>query len=140
MDDKDRLLLTLLRRNARASIVGLARDLGLSRSATQDRLAKLESSGAIAGYTIVEGAKVHSRQPAYLLVTLRQGARCAQVVPKIKRLPRVVLIHSLAGQIDLLIRIDASDVAEVETTRSAVAAFDEIVEVKTSIVLERYLG
>lgn len=140
MDDKDRLLLTLLRRDARRSAVALARDLGLSRSATQDRLAKLQESGAIAGFTIVEGAEVRARQTAYLLVRFAGGAQCARVVPKLKRLPLVAMIHSLAGEIDLLVRVDAPDVAGVEETRAAIAALDEIAEVTTTIVLERHLG
>ena len=55
MDEKDKLLLTLLRRDARRSIVALARDLNLSRSATQERLQKLQASGAIGAFTIVKG-------------------------------------------------------------------------------------
>ena len=55
MDDKDRLLLALLQRDARRPVVALARDLGLSRTATQDRLTKLTASGAIASFTIIGG-------------------------------------------------------------------------------------
>ncbi|RVL60625.1 AsnC family transcriptional regulator, partial [Sinorhizobium meliloti] len=39
LDEKDLKLISLLRRNARAPIVALARHIGLSRSATQDRMA-----------------------------------------------------------------------------------------------------
>ena len=107
MDDKDRLLLTLLRRDAHRSIVALARDLGLSRSATQERLAKLEASGAIAGFTIVEGAAPGARQSAYLTVAFEPGRRCAEIVPKLKRLPSIAMIHSLTGAVDLILRVDA---------------------------------
>ena len=77
MDDKDRLLLSLLRRDARRPVVALARDLGLSRTATQDRLAKLQASGAIAGFTIVGGDE-RAREIAYLMVKLERGARCVK--------------------------------------------------------------
>jgi len=53
LDDKDERLLQALERNSRASVVDLARRIGLSRSATQERLGKLESAGIIARYTIV---------------------------------------------------------------------------------------
>lgn len=140
MDDKDRLLLTLLRRDARRSAVALARDLGLSRSATQERLARLQETGAIAGFTIVEGPDVRARQSAYLFVRFAGGSLCAQVVPKLKKLPAVAMIHSLAGEVDLVIRLDAADISEIESTRATIAAFAEIAEVTTSIVLERHLG
>lgn len=139
MDDKDRLLLTLLRRDARRSIVALARDLGLSRSATQERLAKLQSSGAITGFTTVEGS-ASARHSAYLSVTFEPGRRCAELVPKLKKVPYVSLIHALTGPVDLMIRVDGETVADLEQARSSIAAVPGVASVSTAIVLERHLG
>ena len=139
LDDRDRLLVDLLRRDARRPIVALARDLNLSRSATQERLAKLLSSGIIDGFTIREGNKVGSRQSAYLLISFEPGFRCAQIVPKLKSIAAIGLIHSVTGPIDLILRVDAADVAGIETSRSAVAAISGIASVSTSVVLERHL-
>lgn len=140
MDDKDRLLLTLLRRDGRRSIVALARDLGLSRSATQDRLAKLQATGAIAGFTTVEGSGNGARQSAYLSLTLVPGKRCAEVVPKLKQVPFVSVIHSLTGPVDLILRVDCDTVSDVEQARSTIAAVPGVASVGTAIVLERHLG
>jgi len=140
MDDKDRLLLTLLRRDARRSIVALARDLGLSRSATQERLVKLQSSGAIAGFTTVEGGGPAVRQSAYLSVVLVPGKRCAEIVPRLKQVPFVSLIHSLTGPVDLMLRVDGDTVADLEQARAAVAAVPGVASVATAVVLERHLG
>jgi DNA-binding Lrp family transcriptional regulator len=140
MDDKDKLLLTLLRRDARRSIVALARDLNLSRSATQDRLAKLQASGVISGFTLAEGSAAGARQSAYLMVTFEAGYRCAQVVPKLKQIPCVGLIHSLTGPVDLILRVDADAIADIEGSRAAIAAVNGVASVSTSIVLERHLG
>ena len=140
MDAQDGLLITLLKRDARRSIVALARDLGLSRSATQERLAKLQATGAIAGFTIVEGAGAAPPQSAYLAVSFEPGRRCVEIVPKLKRIPAVAMIHSLTGPIDLMLRVDALSVAAIEAARSAVVAVPGIAAVSTSIVLDRHLG
>lgn len=140
MDDKDKLLLTLLRRNARSSIVALARDLGLSRSATQERLARLVASGVIAGFTTIEGAGTGTRQSAYLMLSFAPGRRCAEIVPKIRQIPFVSLIHSLTGPTDLLIRVDGDSIGDLEQARAAVAAVPGVASVATSILLERHLG
>ena len=140
MDDKDKLLVTLLRRDARRSIVALARDLGLSRSATQDRLAKLQGNGAITGFTVIEGSPNGGKQSAYLSVTFAAGYRCQQIVPKLKTIPSIALIHSLTGPTDLIIRVDGENVAEIESSRAAIAAVPGVAAVSTSIVLERHLG
>jgi Lrp/AsnC family transcriptional regulator, leucine-responsive regulatory protein len=140
VDDKDRLLLTLLRRDARASVVSLARDLGLSRSATQERLAKLVATGAVTGFTTVEGRGEGARQSAYLMLSFRPGYRCAQVVPKLKRIAGVAMIHSVTGPTDLLLRLDGGSVADFESARSAVAEVEGVESVSTAVVLERHLG
>lgn len=140
MDDKDRLMLTLLRRDARRSTVALARELGLSRSATQERLAKLQASGAIAGFTIVEGRGTAAPQSAYLSVTFEPGRKCAEIVPKLKKLAHLGAIHALTGPVDLMIRADGDTVADLELARAAVAAVPGVKSVSTAIVLERHLG
>lgn len=138
MDAKDKLLLAMLRRDGRASVVALARELGLSRSATQDRIAKLRASGAIGGFTIAEDSS--AAQSAYVTVTFEPGYRCATVVPKLKKVPAVGLIHSITGPADLIVRVDGEDIAEIEQGRAAIAATAGVRAVSTSVVLERWLG
>ena len=118
MDDRDRRLLDLLRRDARQPIVGLAKALNLSRSATQDRLAKLQSAGIIDGFTIREGSRAGAVQSAYLMVSFESGFRCAQVVPKLQAIPSIGMIHSVTGPIDLVIRIERTgDFSEARPIR-----------------------
>ena len=52
MDDTDQQLIALLRANARAPVATLARQLKVARGTVQNRLAKLEAAGTIAGYTV----------------------------------------------------------------------------------------
>lgn len=137
MDDKDRLLLSLLRRDARRPIVALARDLGLSRTATQDRLARLQSSGAIAGFTIVDSA---APEVAYLTIRLAPGHHCRQIMPRLKAVPAVELAHSVTGPVDLIVRVAADTMAAIEAARTAIAALPGVVEVSTHVVLERHLA
>jgi Lrp/AsnC family transcriptional regulator, leucine-responsive regulatory protein len=140
MDDKDKLLLGLLRRDARRPLVALARDLGLSRSATQERLAKLRKSGAIAGFTLAEGAEAAALQSAYVTVVFAPGKACPQVVPLLMKIPAIAMIHSITGPADLLIRVDGGSVADMEAARAAIAATPGVASVSTSIVLKRLLG
>lgn len=138
MDDKDRLLLSLLRRDARRPIVALARDLGLSRTATQDRLAKLRASGAIARFTIVDGDG-RARESAYLMVKLDRGVRCVQIAPKVRTIAEVEAIHSVTGAIDMIVCIAADHVDGLEKARAQVAGLAGVAEVSTHVVLERLL-
>ncbi len=139
MDDKDRLLLSLLRRDARRPVVALARDLGLSRTATQDRLARLAASGAIAAFTIVEGDG-GTRECAYLMVRLDRGCRCAQIAPKVRALAAVEAIHSVTGAVDMIVRVAAEHVDGIEHARAEIAGLPGVADVSTHVVLERFVG
>jgi DNA-binding Lrp family transcriptional regulator len=50
--DTDRLLLPLLRDNARFSVTKLAKILRLLRATVQSHICKLEDNGVIVGYTV----------------------------------------------------------------------------------------
>ncbi len=52
LDDHGRKLLDELRRDARASFADLGRRIGLSASATAERLRRMEDAGIIRGYTV----------------------------------------------------------------------------------------
>jgi Lrp/AsnC family transcriptional regulator, leucine-responsive regulatory protein len=140
MDDKDKLLITLLKKDARRPIVALARDLGLSRTATQARLQKLIANGAISKFTLVEGDNVRDRQAAYLLIKLQPGFKCAQVVPKLKIVPVAVIIHSLAGDYDIIVQVEAPSIQAVEDARANIVAINGIADVTTMVTLQRHLN
>lgn len=139
MDDKDRLLLSLLRRDARRPVVALARDLGLSRTATQDRLAKLQASGAIARFTIVSGEE-QAREMAYLMVRLEKGTRCAQIAPKVRAIAAVEAIHSVTGDIDMIVAVASEHVDGIESARVTLAGIAGVADVSTHVVLGRFAG
>lgn len=139
LDEKDLKLIALLRRNARAPIVSLARHIGLSRSATQDRLTRLEANGAITGYTVMEGAPSRIVQAAHLLVRFENSKTCEQIAPRVRRIPFVTRIDSLAGEIDLLVSIDADSMDGIEQARAEVACNPGIIAVTTALVLRRHL-
>ena len=62
LDDTDRALLALLRDNARASTAELARKLDLARTTVQSRLARLEASRTVAGYTVIVPDEARSEE------------------------------------------------------------------------------
>ena len=120
-------------------MVALARDLGLSRTATQDRLAKLKGSGAIASFTIVGGDE-RAQETAYLMVKLERGFRCAQIAPKVRMIPTVEAIHSVTGPIDMIVCVAAGHVEGIERVRAELAGLAGVAEVSTHVVLERFVG
>uniref|UniRef100_UPI0028110244 Lrp/AsnC family transcriptional regulator n=1 Tax=Chelativorans sp. TaxID=2203393 RepID=UPI0028110244 len=123
-------------RNARASVVELAQRIGLSRSATQERLGRLEREGVIAGYTVRLGSRrSQSRLRAWLIVRHGKQGGCARIIPVLRTLPQVRSAFSVAGDLDLLVEVDAAGTGELDRIRARVEEIPGVREVTTHIVL-----
>jgi Lrp/AsnC family leucine-responsive transcriptional regulator len=138
LDDKDKLLIASLQRNARESLVGLARRVGLSRSATQERLKRLERSGVITGYAAQVRAEADPAVRALIAVTLEPGRRCEHVVPKLSGLPEIVACQSLAGPMDMVLTVSCGSHAALNEIRNAVAATPGVATATTHVVLHTH--
>lgn len=135
LDDIDEHLIALLRRNARMPLVALAHKIGLSRSATQERLKRLETHGIIGGYTIRFADPASDKMRAWISVKFETGYSCDQVVPDILKHPEVRLCHAIAGPIDLLILVETADHAKLSGLRDAFVRHVGIAEATTAPVL-----
>lgn len=139
LDELDGRILALLEANGRESATKLAAKVGLSRSAVQERVARLEREGIIQGYTIRRGSGgPRTGVDAYLSVRL-EGPACPRVAPLVRELPEVLSIESLAGELDMLIRVRVPDMAALSALRERVARLPEVRTVTTAPVLAVHL-
>jgi Lrp/AsnC family transcriptional regulator, leucine-responsive regulatory protein len=138
LDDKGKLLIAALRRNARESLVSLARRVGLARSATQERLRRLEKAGVIQGYTVNLGKAEGPATVAAISITFAPGKSCQQIVPHVRPISEIVSCISLAGPVDLMLRVECGSNSDLETIRRRIAAVPGIADVSTHVVLEEH--
>ncbi len=135
LDEKDRILVASLRRNARESLVGLARSVGLSRSATQERMRRLEREGIIKAYTVELASAQDPAVRAMIAVTFEPGFRCKHVVPRLAGIPEITACHSLTGAIDMMVMVSCASNAALDRIRDAVAVTPGVATATTHIVL-----
>jgi DNA-binding Lrp family transcriptional regulator len=138
LDDIDRRLIALLQDNARLSTVQLAKAVGLSRSAVQERIARLEATGVIAQYTVRLGSGGDPLR-AWLLLRYADGFSCDDVMPQLEALPQVQACHSVAGETDMLVLVQADTPSMLSGLREAIASFKGIDDVTTLPVLRTLL-
>lgn len=134
-DDIDRQILSILQANGREPIATLSRKVGLSRSAVQERLQRLERDGVITGYTVRLGS--NSPKPpvsAYLILYL-EGPICERVAPLIARIPEVKKSQSIGGEIDMILQVETNDLEQLNRVRNEVEAVRGVRKVTTGIVL-----
>ena len=138
LDAKDRQIIHLLAQNARRPISSLAKAINLSRSATQERLQRLEDSKAILGYTLRMGLADRKNIEFWLVIRLRPGVTCLQTVPIIKSFAGANEVYALAGDLDLLVHGSAESADAMSDTRDEIAALPTVAEVRTYPVLAAY--
>lgn len=137
LDDKDRKLLVALTADARASLVALAREIGLSRSATHDRITRLEERGIIQGYTIVQRPDILPSFQAFLTIKLEPATRDTDIAPAIAQKPGVKDTFCLAGDIDILVNCACHSMEELSDLRENIAAEPGVLAVHTRMVLNQ---
>ncbi|WP_396615999.1 Lrp/AsnC family transcriptional regulator [Lysobacter soli] len=138
LDAIDRQLIALLQDNARLSTVALAKAVGLGRTTVQERLQRLESAGVIAQYTVRLGSGGDPLQ-AWLMLRYADGFSCDDVMPHLTAMPQVRLCHSVAGELDLLVLVQAESPGELADLRERVAAIKGVDDVTTVPVLRTTL-
>jgi len=134
-DDTDRKLLALLKDNARESTAGLARKLDLSRSAVQDRIARLERDGVIAGYTVKLGKDMtESRLRAIVRFTM-DPKHTPKVVRALREYPEAEACYTTSGAFDLIAIVAAESAGRLHEVLQAFGQLPGVERTTSSIVL-----
>ena len=137
-NDKDAELIALLRVNAREPVASLARKLGVSRTTVQDRLRRLEETGAIAGYEVRLGGKARARIEAFIAIAV-EPRRSAEVVGELKRLPAIEALYSVSGKSDLMARVGAADPASLDGLLDRIGSIAGVTDTESFMILSTKL-
>jgi len=114
LDDVDLSLLRLLATDARASQRSLARELGMSAPTIGERIARMERTGVIRGYSVVlDWDAAGFPVVIYLAITAVQGYDLGPVIAAVNELPEVENVTVVTGELDLLARLRVRDYAHL---------------------------
>ncbi len=135
MDDLDRQLVDLLTLNARTSTAALGRALGLSRSTVQDRIARLERQGVIAGYTVKLGGTAPRRGVSALVMISVNAKLADRVVHALRKMPELTRLHSISGQYDLCATVATETHDAMDSALDAIGRLSGVERTMSSILL-----
>ena len=139
MDDSvDRAILAEISRDGRATLSQLSDAVGLSVSAVQSRLRRLETRGVITGYrALLDPEKVGTPLSAFIEITPLDPAQPDIAPEQLEHLNAIEACHSIAGDASymLFVRV-ASPRALEELVRDIRLAAS--VNTRTTVVLQTY--
>ena len=138
MDTTDRRLLSMLRDNARMSVAAMAKSLGVARGTVQNRLARLEADGVIAGYTV--RLKPHDEDHGIraLMTVAVEGNRTDEVLRALKGDPAVCALHTTNGRWDIVAELRNESLEAVDRVLGRIRQIDGISNTETSLLLSTH--
>lgn len=138
MDDTDRKLIALLRKDARMNVAALAHKLGVSRGTVTNRLRKLEDEQVIVGYTVRLRPDAEPNRISAWMWVLVEGNQSRAVIASLLGEPAVYTLHDTNGRWDLLAELRAENLTELSQVLERVRLIKGIANTETSILLASY--
>lgn len=136
MDDTDRRILAVLRIRGRETYAEIGRQVGLSAPAVHDRVAKLETSGVIAGYRAAVAPDALGLGVTALIGVLQSdGSEQDEIAEALQHLPEVEACWFLAGEESFMLKVRVPDVAALEHTIGRVNRIRGVARTRTTVVL-----
>lgn len=138
LDDIDRVLARELVGDGRATLAHLAATAGLSVSAVQSRVRRLESRGVISGYTArVAPEAVGQQLSAFVAITPLDPSQPDDAPARLEHIPEIEACHSVAGEDSyvLLVHVESARALEglLQQIRSAAN-----VHTRSTIILQTF--
>ena len=113
LDDFDRKILAILRKDGRITFTDLAQQVGLSKTPCQQRVRRLVENGVISGFAaIVDPAKVGLDYVAFAEVRLSDTREAAlrEFNAAVRRIPEIEECHMIASSFDYLLKVRTVDI------------------------------
>ena len=117
LDETDRHIIRVLRRNARISNANLAEEVGLSPSACLRRVKLLEQEGVIRGYTAIVGRSAEDEGIAVIIqISLERQTEeyFRRFEAAVRKYPEIRECYLMTGVADYLLRVNVAHADDFE--------------------------
>jgi DNA-binding Lrp family transcriptional regulator len=140
IDSVDAKLLLALSEHPRATAVGLAEQIGLSRNTVQARLARMEQRRTLESFERrIDPAALGYPLTAFVTTQVTQrglddaGAALADI-------PEVLQVLGISGQSDLLVHVVATDADDLYRIAGKILAIPWVERTATALVMRELVG
>lgn len=136
----DKMILELLRENARRSLTEISAIIGLSRPTVRHHVDKLVREGVIRRFTVEIDAADDTRPKgvrAMFDVRLRRNV-CGVVFSSIQNWSELISAWSTSGSVDMRVMVEAADQEILEDLRDRLARHPEVASLTTTMILKTW--
>lgn len=139
MDDIDRRILKLLQENADLAVAELAERVGLSASPCWRRIQKLEAEGVIERrVALLNPEKMNVGVTVFVAIrtSRHDEAWLRDFAQKVTRIPEVVELYRMSGEIDYMMRVVVPDIKAYDAVYKRLIAAVPLFDVSSSFAME----
>lgn len=138
LDATDRLLVTELMTDGRTTLAHLAEKAGLSVSAVQSRVRRLESSGVILGYTArVDHEAIGRPLSAFVAITPLDPTAPDDAPARLRSIPEVEACHSVAGEDSYVLLVRVTSPRDLERLLQQIRTTANV-QTRSTIILQTF--
>ncbi len=137
MDDLDREILAILRRDARTPYTEIADRVGTSEGTVRNRVEQLAADGVIERFTI---ATRRGNVKAMIEIGVDVNVDTGGLTELLAEWEPVDFVWQVSGDEDIVLVVDAADTGALNDLISRVRELDEVVSTKTRLILDEWLG
>jgi len=139
MDDAvDRTLLAEIARDGRVTLAQLAETVGLSTSAVQSRLKRLEARGVILGYrAVLDAEQVGKPLSAFIEITPIDPGQPDNAPELLEPLAEIEACHSIAGDASYMLFVRVAGPRALEQLVNDIRSIANV-RTRATIVLQTY--
>ena len=135
LDATDGVILDMLEKDGRATLSHLSEATGLSVSAVQSRVQKLERRGVIRGYKAV----IDDERRGLIAVTPIDYSQEAEIPDKLKNIDGIMSCDSVAGSPSFMLTVRVESPSKLEELLNLIHRTVSV-STETTIVLQRYFA
>src|SRR2546427_9485897 len=137
LDDRDRRILALVQRDAKLPQAEIARRVGLSAAAVNERLKKLEGTGVIRRFAaLVDARAVGVPITAFVEVFIEHPRHEPAFIERVLEMDEVQECHHITGEFSLLLKVRVRDIAALqELLLARLNSTEGVRQTRTVIVL-----
>lgn len=133
MDEIDKKILNILRRNSRTPYREMARETRISDVAVHKRIKKL--SGVIKAYTVLVDQAAMGKKTTALVNIKCEAGRTEEIARKLTKIEDVVEVYTTIGEYDIIAKIRTANTESLKNIiEKEMGRIRGLNEVRTSIV------
>jgi len=137
MDELDREILTILRRDARKPYTEIADEVGTSEGKVRNRVERLTEEGVIERFTVSTRT---GNVKAMVALDVAVDVNTSDLGERVADWEQVDFVWQVSGEEDIVLVVDAADTQSVNRLITKARELEEVVNTKTRLILDEKLG